>query len=93
MKDVRIDDRLLAAIRKLAAAERREIGGAIAAAQENFGAPHAHTGAGVRKLQGRWYEVRAGLDRRIVFRDCVDCLSIEFMGNHDDVRRFLKTAK
>jgi ribosomal protein S27AE len=47
----------------------------------------------VRKLQGRWYEVRAGLDRRIVFRDCVDCLSIEFMGNHDDVRRFLKTAK
>ncbi|MBI5768294.1 MAG: hypothetical protein HZA93_10900 [Verrucomicrobia bacterium] len=93
MKDVRLDHGLLAAIRKLAAPERRELGEAIAAAQGAFGSPHAHLGAGVRKLKGRWYEVRAGLDRRIVFRECDDCLSFEFMGNHDDVRRFLKGAK
>ena len=93
MKAVRIDRRLLAAIRKLAAADRREIGGAIAAAQEAFGSPHAHTGAGVRKLQGRWDEVRAGLDRRLIFRECDDCLSFEFKGNHDDVQRFLKSAR
>ena len=93
MKDVRIDQRLLAAIRKLAATERREIGGAIAAAQEVFGSPHAHTGAGVRKLKGRWYEVRADLDQRLVFREGDDCLSFEFMGNHDDVQRFLKATK
>ena len=93
MKDIRIDQRLLLAMRKLAAAERRELGGAIAAAQEVFGLPHAHTGAGVRKLKGRWYEVRAGLDRRLVFRECDDCLSVELMGNHDDVQRFLKSAQ
>jgi hypothetical protein len=93
VKEIRIEQRLLAAIRKLAAAERRELGGSIAAAQEAFGAPHAHTGAGVRKLKGRWYEVRAGLERRLVFRECDDCLSFEFMGNHDDVQRFLKSAK
>ena len=93
MKDVRIDDRLLAAIRKLAATERREIGGAIAAAQEVFGSPHTHTGAGVRKLKGRWYEVRAGLDRRLIFRECDDCLSFEFIGNRDEVQRFLKSEK
>ena len=93
MKDIRIDQRLLLAIRKLAAAERRELGGAIAAAQAVFGSPHAHTGAGVRKLKGRWYEMRAGLDRRLVFRECDDCLSFEFMGNHDDVQRFLKSAR
>jgi len=93
VKDIRIDRRLLAAIRKLAAAERRELGGAIAAAQEVFGSPHAHTGAGVRKLKGRWYEVRAGLAHRLVFRECDDCLSFEFMGNHDEVQRFLKSAK
>ena len=93
MKDVRIDARLLAAIRKLAAVDRRELGGAIAAAQGVFDAPHSHSGAGVRKLEGRWYEVRAGLDRRLVFRECDDCLSFEFMGNHDDVQRFLKSAK
>ena len=50
-------------------------------------------GAGVRKLQGRWYEVRAGLGWRLVFRECDDCLSFAFMGNHDDVQRFLKSAK
>ena len=93
MKDVRIDQRLLAAIRKLAATERREIGGAIAAAQEFFGSPHAHTGAGVRKLKGRWDEVRAGLDQRLIFREGDDCLSFEFTGNHDDVQRFLKSTK
>ena len=93
MKDVRIDRRLLAAIRRLAATERRELGGAITAAQEVFGSPHVHTGAGVRKLKGRWYEVRAGLEQRLVFRECEDCLSFEFMGNHDEVQRFLKSVK
>jgi len=93
MKDVRIDQRLLDAIRGLAAAERRELGAAIAAAQEVFGSPHAHTGGGVRKLKGRWYEARAGLERRLIFRECADCLSFEFMGNHDEVKRFLKGAK
>ena len=93
MKDIRIDTRLLATIRKLGAAERRDLGAAIAAAQKVFGSPHAHSGAGVRKLKGRWYEVRAGLALRLVFRECEDCLSFEFMGNHDDVQRFLKSGK
>lgn len=93
MKDIRIDRRLLAAIRKRDVTERRELGGAMAAAQDAFGTPHAHTGAGVRKLKGRWYEVRAGLALRLVFRECDDCLSFEFMGNHDEVQRFLKGVK
>ena len=81
------------AIRKLGADERGEIGAAIAAAQEVFGAPHTHAGAGLRKLKGRWYEVRAGLAVRLVFCERDDCLSFEFMGNHDAVRRFIKAAK
>ena len=93
MKDVRLDRTLLAAIRKLAATERRELGEAIAAAQAAFGSPHVHLGAGVRKLKGRWYEMRAGLDRRIVFRECDGSLSFEFMGHHDAVQRFLKGLK
>ena len=93
MKDVRIDRTLLTLIRKLAAGERREIGAAIGEAQELFGNPHGHAGGGVRKLKGRWYEVRAGLELRLVFKECDDCLSFEFMGNHDEVRRFLKGLK
>lgn len=93
MKDVRIDTRLLAAIRKLTAVERREIGHAISATQDAFGSPHTHSGAGVRKLKGRWYEVRAGLSLRLIFCERDDCLSFEFMGNHDEVQRFLKSGK
>ncbi len=93
MKDVRLDRGLLAALRKLPTAERREIGESIAAAQSAFGSPHAHLGAGVRKLRGRWYEVRAGLHRRFVFRECDDCLSFEFMGDHDGVQKFLKGVR
>ena len=93
MKDVRIDQRLLVAIRQLAPTERREIGGAISAAQDAFGSPHAHSGVGMRKLKGRWHDMPVGLDRRLIFRECDDCLSFEFMGNHDDVRRFLKSTK
>jgi hypothetical protein len=93
VKDIRIDTRLLEGIRKLTTMERAEIGGAIAAAQAVFGSPNAHAGTGVRKLKGRWYEVRVGLSLRLVFRECEDCLSFEFMGNHDDVQRFLKSMK
>ena len=93
MKDVRIDRALLAAIRKLAVGERREIDAAISEAQELFGQPHVHAGAGVRKLKGRWYEVRAGLELRLIFTERDDSLSFEFMGNHDEVRRFLKGLK
>jgi hypothetical protein len=30
---------------------------------------------------------------RLIFRNSDECLSFEFMGNHDEVRRFLKGAK
>jgi hypothetical protein len=92
VKDIRIERDLLATIRRLAPTQRRQVGGAIAAAQESFGSPHRHGGAGLRKLQGRWYEVRAGLQLRLLFRDCDDCLSFEFIGDHDAVRHFLKSA-
>ena len=93
MKAVRIDKRLLAEVRRRDPAARLEIGRAIASAQAFFGTPHAHGGASVRKLKDRWYEVRSGLDLRLIFRDCDECLSFEFMGNHDEVRRFLKGVK
>jgi hypothetical protein len=93
VKEVRIDRAVLAAIRRQDKSARKRIGEAIAAAQDTFGDPHGHSGAGVRKLKGSWYETRAGLGLRLIFKDCGDCLSFEFMGRHDEVRRFLKGAK
>jgi hypothetical protein len=82
-----------ARIRRRDTSARLEIGQAIASAQAFFGAPHVHGGAGVRKLKDQWYEVRCGLELRLIFRDCEEWLSFEFMGSHDEVRRFLKGVK
>ena len=50
-----------------------------------------HKGIGLKRLRGNFWEARKGLKTRILFR--WDGESVEFVlaGNHDDVRRFLKT--
>ena len=53
--------------------------------------PHEHRGLGLRKLHpaGLW-EIRVGLDLRVVFRLKGDEIICSLLGAHDDVRRFLK---
>ena len=90
MKVIRIERDLLKAIRAMPAAERRAVGQRIAEAQRVMGQPHLHRGAGVRKLRDDWYEARVGLKLRLVFENCADALVFEFLGDHDDVKQFLK---
>ena len=90
MKRVRIQPDLLKAIRAMPAAERRAVGERIAEAQRHFGQPHPHRGLGLRKLRDDWYEIRLGLKLRLVFENTSDALVFEFLGDHDDVKRFLK---
>lgn len=46
-------------------------------------------GLGLRKLQGRYWEVRAGLDRRILFTLEGDLAVFVIAGDHDEIRRKL----
>ena len=55
-----------------------------------FGNPHVHSGIGIRKLAGRIFECRAGLVYRLIFQDTTDALVVVFLGNHDEVRRWLR---
>jgi hypothetical protein len=54
--------------------------------------PSEHTGLGLRKLHpaGFW-EVRAGLSLRAIFRLDKDEAVFVFLGNHDEVKRFLNS--
>ena len=54
--------------------------------------PMEHTGLGLRKLHpaGLW-EVRAGLSLRAIFQMDRDQAVFLFLGNHDEVKRFLST--
>ncbi len=47
-------------------------------------------GLGLRRLRGEYWEIRAGLDQRVVFDLRKDRLTFVFFGNHNDVRRFLR---
>ncbi|MDD2711197.1 MAG: hypothetical protein PHV34_24740 [Verrucomicrobiae bacterium] len=91
MKRIDFDPELLELIRLLPRDRRHAIGEAIAATQEAFGQPHQHTGVGLRKLSGQYYEIRMGLDQRLVFEEIDDALYFQMIGNHNDVKRFLKS--
>ena len=50
--------------------------------------PH---GLGLKPLRRGVWEIRAGLSDRIVFRRAGDAVEFLIVGNHDDIKRFLKT--
>lgn len=55
-----------------------------------FGRPHAHAGLGLRQLRRGVYEARVGLRLRVLFERDGDLLVIKMLGNHDDIRRYLR---
>lgn len=79
---------------KLSDVERECLIGRIKEVGKQFGKPHLHQGLGIRDLGGDLYECRSGLDVRLVFvKDSTTkppTLYFDMIGNHDDVRRYLK---
>jgi hypothetical protein len=54
--------------------------------------PQEYAGLGLRKLHSAGYwEVRAGLSLRAIFRLDRDEATFVFLGNHDEVKRFLSS--
>ena len=51
--------------------------------------PH---GLGLKRLRGGYWEVRAGLGDRVLFRLSGDLVEFVIVGNHDEIRRFLRGA-
>jgi len=76
------------ALRRLAEKDLARIADALDHIVRAFGNPHEHHG--LRKLRGRIYEFRVGIDLRIVFRREPDTLFLLLLGSHDEIRRFLK---
>lgn len=75
-------------------AERQGLIGRLEEVGNQFGKPHQHQGLGIRDLGSDLYECRSGLDVRLVFvKDSTTkppTLYFDMIGNHDDVRRYLK---
>ena len=60
----------------------------------SWGKPHLHGGIGLQRLKGDFFECRSGLPTRLVFEACnAELLLFHFLGNHDEVQRFIKSLK
>ena len=69
---------------------RGKIGRALQAVENDFGHPHRHRGLGIRKLSPTLFEIRVGLDIRLVFQNRPDVLLFLMAGNHVEVQKFLR---
>jgi mRNA-degrading endonuclease RelE of RelBE toxin-antitoxin system len=90
MKNVRIEPALLREIRRRSSGDRRMVGRRIAEIQRSIGWPHLHKGAGLRKLRDDYFEARVGLKERLVFENTQEAIVFEVIGDHDEVKRFLR---
>lgn len=87
-----LTDRFVRDVRALHDAERAAAFDAILGLPGALAAPHAHAGLGLRKLHGSGiYEVRVGLRLRLVFALAKGEAVLLRVGDHDEVRRYLKT--
>lgn len=82
--------RFKAQARTLPAERQKLVGHAVAALGDAFGKPHLHSGLGIRRLKRGYFEFRADRDTRMVFKLEGSTASMILVGNHDDVRRFIK---
>jgi len=54
--------------------------------------PQKHSGLGLRKIhRAGYWEVRAGLSLRAIFQLDEDESIFVFLGNHDEIKRFLSS--
>jgi mRNA-degrading endonuclease YafQ of YafQ-DinJ toxin-antitoxin module len=92
-----LDEDLRAELRSWPKRDRARVGRLNQRVQENFGSPHLHSGTGIRDLSPKGsrlnvYECRIGKGLRLVFTlESPALLYFHTIGNHDEVRRFLKS--
>ena len=80
----------LRAAKKLPSDRLDEVDAAVEQLPELFGNPHRHQGLGIRQLKPHYFELRAGLDLRVLFTLSRGNLYLRTVGNHDHIRAWLK---
>lgn len=89
---IELTPELKKAIHRLPKAQRKHIGEVITAVRDGFGAPHLHSGLGIRRLRASLFECRIGLKLRLVFdAEPGGVLSFSDLGTHDEIRKIIKS--
>jgi mRNA-degrading endonuclease RelE of RelBE toxin-antitoxin system len=88
--EIDLSDRFRRDVRQLPKSRRRDVGRVIDALQDGFGKPHLHSGLGIRRLYRNYYECRAGLGLRLIFRAERGRITLFAAADHNQVRALLK---
>ena len=80
------------AFRKLPAATQHQTATAIDRLLDYFLTGQRPHGLGLKRLHKQYWEIRVGLGIRVLFELGRDRLTFVFVGNHDDIRRWLKAV-
>jgi hypothetical protein len=75
--------------KRLSPQQRLRVDAAVARFERSVGRPHEHQGVGLRPF-GRYLEFRAGLDLRILALPESGDFFLMCVGNHDDIRAYIK---
>jgi len=90
MLRVVVDKSVSSALAKLTPDTQAEVFAELRRLPGAFGQPHIHAGLGIRQLRPGVYEARAGREIRVVFERDGDLLVIKTVGDHGNVRRYLR---
>ena len=90
---VLLTKKFLAAASKLSGEDRAAVDAALSGLLDTYGRPHAHSGGSVRPLKHPVYELRASLALRVVFVRDGDALKVDFVGDHDEVRDYMRNKR
>ena len=90
MKPLDLSEPFRVRVRDYPRETRGKIRLALQRLEQDFGHPHRHRGLGIRKLTGSFFEIRVGLNIRLIFQNRAECLLFVMAGSHDEVQKFLR---
>jgi len=79
-----------ARLARLPEVERAAVVAALRELPQQFGRPHLHSGLGIRRLRPDTFEFRTSRALRGLLLWRHGEIRLECVGNHDDIRRYLR---
>jgi hypothetical protein len=80
-----------AAVARLAPDQQLEVLSVLRSLPVAFGRPHTHAGLGLRQLRRGVFEARIDLKLRVLFVREGDLLVVKAVGDHGEIRHYLRT--
>lgn len=90
MKKLAVSGHFQKQLRKLHSRDQEKVASVLKQFLEHLNRGHLPAGFGLKKINGNKYEIRVDLRTRIVMKLGQDTFVCHLVGNHEDVKRYLR---